>query len=203
MNRGRLFATIEHVEHVHAHALERPKRPSPAPGRPSAPPGLTPRARAEQLFRPVLTATPAALATAAKRARRTQPSTVVLPPARDPKGAVKLTAKALKVMLVLDPVVFGKIELLRGASAPPFVIDVGDRKVRAQISAKSLRKALALIAEHGADKVAVIVQGKLETGDVIAEAGLVAQVKSLPLARTGGRNPGMSKIHAKFPSNSQ
>ena len=125
----------------------------------------------------MLTATPAALATAAKRARRTQLPTVVLPPARDPRGAVKLSAKALEVTLVLDPVVFGQIELPPGTPAPPFVIDVGDRKVRAQISAKSLKKALTLIAEHGAEAVAVVLQGKLGDGDVVEEAGITAQVK--------------------------
>jgi hypothetical protein len=57
-----------------------------------------PRAQAEQLFRPVLTASPAAIATAQQRAKRTQPPTLVLPgkaPPKDhPKGAVQLTAKA-------------------------------------------------------------------------------------------------------------
>ena len=43
----------------------------------------------------------------------------------------------------------------------PLVSAADGREVEAQISAKSLRKVLATIAEHGADKVAVILQGKL------------------------------------------
>jgi hypothetical protein len=61
----------------------------------------------------------------------------VLPAARDPEGAVKLTVWALKVTLVLDPAVLGTIELLAGAPAPPFVIEVGGRRVAAQVSAKN------------------------------------------------------------------
>jgi hypothetical protein len=189
MNRGRLFAQIEHIERVHSHGLSRPQRapstPAAGPSSPPAPaPRLTPKARAEQLFRPrpaseqTLTASPAAIATAAKRAKSTRPPTVVMPPAHDPAVAVRLNAKALKVTLVLDAAMVAMIELKNGAPAPPFVIDVGDRKERAQVSAKELRKVLATIAEQGADQVAVILQGKLVAGDVLAEAGLVAQVKT-------------------------
>ncbi len=56
-------------------------------------------------------------------------------------------------------------------------IQVDGRTVTADIAAKSLRKAKAMIAEHGADNVATIVQGKLAAGDVVLEAGFVAQVK--------------------------
>jgi hypothetical protein len=175
MNRGRLFAQIEHVERIHSTALERPKRPPPASvERPSVP---TPRERAEQLFRPVLTASPAAardrgeacapnqaadrrVAAGARCQRRREAQRQGVEGRRDARSGGVRTDRAAA-----------------GRGAPPFVIDVGDRKVSAQISAKSLKKALALIAEHGADKLAVILQGKLEEGDVIAEAGLVAQVK--------------------------
>jgi hypothetical protein len=40
-----------------------------------------------------------------------------------------------------------------------------------------LRKAKATIAEHGADQVALILQGKLD-GNAVMEAGLVAQPKT-------------------------
>jgi hypothetical protein len=48
--------------------------------------------------------------------------------------------------------------------------------VSAELNAKSVRRALATIAEHGPDAVSVIVQGKL-VGDAIAEAGIMAQPK--------------------------
>ena len=42
---------------------------------------------------------------------------------------------------------------------------------------KTLRRVLKTISEHGPEKVAVILQGKLEAGDVVAEAGITAQPK--------------------------
>jgi hypothetical protein len=177
MNRGRLFSQIEHIETRVSHGLERPGRPPPAA--PASPPPTTPRARAEQLFQPRqrLVASPTAIATAAQRARRTTPPAVVLPPARDPEGSVKLSAKALKVTLLLDPVVVGKLELGSGAPAPPFVIAVAGRTIHAQVSAKSLRRVLGILAQYGPEKVVVLLQGKLAAGDVLAEPGLTAQVK--------------------------
>jgi hypothetical protein len=38
-------------------------------------------------------------------------------------------------------------------------------------------KAASMIAEHGSNKIAMILQGRLEAGDVLAETGVVAQVK--------------------------
>ena len=35
-----------------------------------------------------------------------------------------------------------------------------------------------MIAEHGAERVAVILQGRLEAGDKLAEAGILAQLKA-------------------------
>ena len=62
-------------------------------------------------------------------------------------------------------------------------VQVDGRVVSAEIAGKSLRKAKAAIAEHGAANVATIVQGKLVAGDVVVEAGLVAQLKA-PKAAT-------------------
>jgi hypothetical protein len=56
-----------------------------------------------------------------------------------------------------------------------------DRRVTADLNAKSVRKAVATISEHGPDGVAVIIQGKL-VGDAITEAGIVAQPKAKPQA---------------------
>jgi hypothetical protein len=61
--------------------------------------------------------------------------------------------------LVLDPAVAGQIPLPPGAGARPFVVDADGRKVQARISAKSLRKAQGIIAEHGPGNVSVILQG--------------------------------------------
>ena len=56
-------------------------------------------------------------------------------------------------------------------------VEVAGRTLAADIAAKALRKAKATIAEHGADQVALILQGKLD-GNAIMEAGLVAQPKT-------------------------
>ena len=60
-------------------------------------------------------------------------------------------------------------------------IRLPDRRVSADLNAKSVRRALATIAEHGPDGVAVIVQGKL-VGDAITEVGIIAQPKVRPQA---------------------
>jgi hypothetical protein len=89
-----------------------------------------------------------------------------------------LTGRALKVTILLDPV---EVVAMRPGGAPrvTLAINVAGRKVSADIAAKSLRKAQTTIGEAGVDGVAVIVQGKLGPGDVVLEAGLVAQVTAV------------------------
>jgi hypothetical protein len=53
-----------------------------------------------------------------------------------------------------------------------------DRKLTADIATKSLRKAQTAIREAGADGVALVLQGCLLEGDIVAEAGLSAQPKA-------------------------
>ena len=53
-----------------------------------------------------------------------------------------------------------------------------DRKLSADIAAKSLRKAQAAIREAGANAIALVLRGCLVDGDVIAEAALSAQPKA-------------------------
>jgi hypothetical protein len=92
---------------------------------------------------------------------------------------MKLNARSTKVSAVLDP-----SELTEPPGGTPRVtlqIAVGGRVVTADIAAKSVRKARATVGEHGADKVTVFLQGRLDADNTIAEAGLAAQVK-LPRA---------------------
>jgi hypothetical protein len=92
-----------------------------------------------------------------------------------------LNARALKVTVVLDPAEVALIEAPDGK--PRVVIDIRlpDRRVTVDVAAKAVRRALAVIAEHGPDAVSVIIQGKL-VGDTITEAGIVAQPKVRPAA---------------------
>ena len=89
-----------------------------------------------------------------------------------------LTAARLKCTLVLSAVEVGAIAAPEGTPRVALRIAVPGRTVSADIATKSLRKAQAAIREAGVDGVAVILQGHLIAGDVIAEAGLVAQVKT-------------------------
>ena len=55
------------------------------------------------------------------------------------------------------------------------VQDVGT--FTADIAAKSVRKVQAQVAEHSADAIAVILQGRLASGGKIVDAGISAQVR--------------------------
>jgi hypothetical protein len=90
-----------------------------------------------------------------------------------------LNARALKCTVVLDPAEVAELVAPDGKPRVVVAIRLPDRRVSADLNAKSVRKAVAAIAEHGPDGVAVIIQGKL-VGDAIAEAGIVAQPKARP-----------------------
>jgi hypothetical protein len=91
-----------------------------------------------------------------------------------------LTTRSLKCTVLLEP---AEVEVLDAGIVPRLTLHVrladGSRTVTAEIAAKSVRKAQATIAEHGTGAVVVLLQGKLGMGDVLLEAGLVAQPKML------------------------
>jgi hypothetical protein len=89
-----------------------------------------------------------------------------------------LTARSLKCTLVLDPAELALLEVPDGQPRQTLRVKVPDRRVMADIAAKSVRKAKATIAEHGVQAVAVVSQGKLGAGDLVLEAGLVVQIKT-------------------------
>jgi hypothetical protein len=90
-----------------------------------------------------------------------------------------LTAKSMKVTVVLDPAEVARLEAPDGKPRVAIGIRLPDRRVSVDLSAKSVRKAIVAIREHGPDNVAAIIQGKL-AGDIITGAGLVAQAKVKP-----------------------
>jgi hypothetical protein len=73
-------------------------------------------------------------------------------------------------LVVLDPAEVAQIVVPDGRPRTIIAIRLPDRRVSADLNAKSVRKAVAAIGEHGPDGVAVVVQGKL-VGDTITEAG--------------------------------
>jgi hypothetical protein len=72
-----------------------------------------------------------------------------------------LNARALKCIIVLDPAEVAQIVAPDGKPRTVIAIQLPDRRVSADLSAKSIRRAATTIREHGPDGVAVIVQGKL------------------------------------------
>ena len=89
-----------------------------------------------------------------------------------------LTARALKCTVLLDPAEIEGLALADGTPRVQLRILVDGRAVTADVAAKAVRKAQAVIAEHGTAGVATLLQGKLGLGDVLLEAGLVAQPKA-------------------------
>ena len=92
-----------------------------------------------------------------------------------------LNARAFKCTIVLDPAEVAQIVASDGKPRTVIAIRLPDRRLSVDLNAKSVRKAIAAIGEHGPDGVAVIIQGKL-VGDTITEAGIVAQPKVKPQA---------------------
>jgi hypothetical protein len=89
-----------------------------------------------------------------------------------------LTTRAIKATLLLEPTEIEALALVDGMPRVQLNIRNADgRTVTAEVAAKAVRKAQAAIAEHGVAGVAAFVQGKLGNGDVLLEAGLVAQPK--------------------------
>jgi hypothetical protein len=89
--------------------------------------------------------------------------------------AQALTARALKVTAILDPAAVAALPEPVGQRVVLHIAAPG-QTVSADIASKALRKAKSIIKEHGADGVAVMIQGRL-AGTVITDAGLTAQPK--------------------------
>jgi sRNA-binding protein len=88
------------------------------------------------------------------------------------------TAKTLKVTLVIDPSCIPRTDS-NGLKTMPLRVNIDNTSmsVTANVSAKSYRKALSSIDEHGVDNCNVIVQGAMKQYGVIDDAGLVVQPK--------------------------
>jgi hypothetical protein len=90
-----------------------------------------------------------------------------------------LSARAIKCVVVLDShEVADTLRHVALDARVPITIEVDGHKLRCELSAKSVRKALATLQHAGPANVAVIIQGKLLADNTIADAGLVAQEKA-------------------------
>jgi hypothetical protein len=95
-----------------------------------------------------------------------------------------LTARTLKVTLVLDPNEILALLVPDGQPRCLVRVTVAGRTLTADLNAKSVRKAIATIRASGPDAVVAILQGKLDAQNQLIEAGLSAQPKVKPEALT-------------------
>jgi hypothetical protein len=87
-----------------------------------------------------------------------------------------LTARALKVTMVLDPAALLRVMVPDGLPRATLKITVDRRAYTASIAAKNLRRAVTTITNEGAENFALVLMGNL-VGETIEEAGLAAQPK--------------------------
>jgi hypothetical protein len=108
-------------------------------------------------------------------ARQSQPA--------KPQGPTVSARGAPKVVIVLNADELLGLEIPNGQPRFMLAIRLPDgRAVAADLSAKSVRRAIAATHENGPDNVTLILQGKLGADDRIVEAGIAAQVKATPPA---------------------
>ena len=79
--------------------------------------------------------------------------------------------------LVLNAATFTGLKVPNGVQRVALEVEVAGRKVTATIAAKTVRKMVTTLAEHGAERVAIVLQGALEADDTLSAAGLSAMVK--------------------------
>jgi uncharacterized protein YfaQ (DUF2300 family) len=106
-----------------------------------------------------------------------------------PKQHATLTVPSLKVAVPLRasqlPADLVPADGPAGEPTIDVVLEGGSLTVRAKLNGKNLRKNLRLIAEHGPDSVAVVLQGTLRAGTgpgeplMLESAGLQVSVKTL------------------------
>jgi hypothetical protein len=182
VSRGPVLLTKFDVNGSHATIADRESSSDPAPRKP-----LRESAEARTARRDALRASIDAIiqkkVEAALQARETS-DLKGKPVPIERHGRLALTSRAVKVTLVLDPAQLHGVTLVDSTRPQPFVVTVGERQLTGTLNPKPLRRVLATIREHGPDKVAVILQGKLEAGDIVAEAGVSAMVKT---PKNGGR----------------
>lgn len=101
------------------------------------------------------------------------------------------SAKKLKVTAVVDAAPFAALVTIsdNAPSRTALFIAIEGMNITADISTKSLRRAVKTLNEHSADNVMLIIQGTL-TGNSITECGLVANIKAGITASAAGGNDG-------------
>ena len=86
---------------------------------------------------------------------------------------LKLESRALKASVVLDPTVLAGVIVPNGLAKVTLRVAVPDKTIVAEVNAKTLRRTIAAITAAGPDAVAVVLQGKLEPGDILGRKALL------------------------------
>jgi hypothetical protein len=89
----------------------------------------------------------------------------------------ELTIRTVKLTVVLPTDQLTSLTVPDAAPPQELSLRCDGRRFTVKVKAKSLRQAVSLIAEHGPDKVVVLIQGKLGPDNTILDAGLTAQLK--------------------------
>lgn len=101
------------------------------------------------------------------------------PAPAEQSGVATVTARNIKITLVLNTAE-AATALQPFATTDkriPMTVMVEGRRLKADFAPKAVRKVLGAIQEHGLDGIAILIQGKLGSGDHVLEAGLMAQPK--------------------------
>jgi hypothetical protein len=88
-----------------------------------------------------------------------------------------LTARTVKVTIPLDPAAVLGLAVKDGQARVKFTVTHDAGALRADVSAKSMRRVQAAIVANGVENTFVVLQGKLGRGEIL-ECGLTAQVKA-------------------------
>ena len=89
-----------------------------------------------------------------------------------------LTARSIKATLVLAADEILALSAPDGQPRCIVRINIAERTVVADLNAKSVRKAITTIRANGPEACAVVLQGKLQPDNTLAEAGLTIQLKA-------------------------
>ena len=92
------------------------------------------------------------------------------------------SGRKLKATILLDPTPFAAMQHVADSTPPWTVltIELAGRTIQAKIATRSLRRAVAAIREHGADGLALTLQGDLTGSGALEEARLAVQPKAKP-----------------------
>jgi hypothetical protein len=103
-------------------------------------------------------------------------------------GKYRLTAAGLTCALKLDPAELLSQPVPYRVQRVRLAIRTPSRIVYADVSAKRIRKARALIESAGEGAVSLLLRGRLSDHNLLVEAGLAAQLKGVT-SIAGRRHP--------------